>query len=139
MSATSKATASTTTASTATTASAPTSSVTWEAEVLNELLALQYVRAVVFTNGKGRTLRLNRRAAIPEGLAKSADLALAALTQTGAALQLGRLDVSACVYQDGVVILSGSGALRVAVLAEAGANLGTLLNHVRRIFRQETP
>ncbi len=138
MSATSKATASSTTASTAT-AAAATSSVTWEGEVLTELLALQYVRAVVFTNGRGHTLRLNRRATIPEGLAKSADLALAALNQTGVALQLGRLDVSACVYQDGVVILSGSGALRVAVLAEAGANLGTLLNHVRRIFRQEAP
>ncbi len=114
----------------------PSPPLTWDEEVLNELLALQYVRAVVFTDGKGRTLRMNGRAT-PDGLAKVADLALAALSQMGVALQLGRVDVSTCVYQDGVVILAGAGKLRVAVLTTAGANLGTLLNHMRRIFRPE--
>lgn len=105
--------------------------------MLKEVLALPYVRAVVFTNGRGRALHVNRRRTTPEALAKVADVALAALSQAGAALQLGRLDVSACVYEEGVVVLSGAGSLRVAVLAEAGANLGTLLNQMRRIFRSE--
>ncbi len=106
----------------------------WDEEVLADLLATSYVRAVVFTNGQGRTLRMNRRATAPDALAKVADLALAALTQTGVALKLGRVEVSACVYEDGVVLLSGSQSVRVAVLADGGANLGTLLNHLRRIF-----
>jgi hypothetical protein len=116
----------------------PTS--TWNDDILRELLALQYVRAVVFTNGVGRVLHLNRRRATPPGLAKAADIALAALAQAGTALQLGRLEVNACVYQEGVVVLTSAGAVRVAVLADAGANLGTMLNQVRRLFRkEETP
>jgi len=110
---------------------------TWDEDVVNELIALPYVRAVVFTDGKGRTLRSNRRTTTPDDLARVADLALAAISRMGAALQLGRSEVNACVYQDGVLILSGSGKLQVAVLATAAANLGTLLNHTRRIFRQE--
>lgn len=100
-------------------------------------MALQYVRAVVVTNGQGRALHVNRRRSTPPGLAKLADLASAALLQAGAALQLGRLEVNAAVYQEGVLLLAGAGALRVAVLADAGANLGTLLNQVRRVFRKE--
>lgn len=108
----------------------------WDEEVVSDLLALTYVRAVVFTNGQGRTLRLNRRATVPDGLAKIADLALAQLTQTGAALELGKLEVSACVYENGIMLLAGSSSLRVAVLADNGANLGSLLNNVKRIFRE---
>jgi hypothetical protein len=113
------------------------SPVTWNDEILRELLALQYVRAVAFTNGRGRALQVNEKRATPSGLAKLADLARAALTQAGDALQLGRVEVNACIYQEGVVLLAGTGAVRVAVLADAGANLGTLLNQVRRLFRQE--
>lgn len=109
----------------------------WNEEILGELLTLHYVRAVVFTNGSGRAIQVNQRRAAPPQLAKVADLALAALTQTGSALQVGRLEVSANVYEEGVVVLAGAGALRVAVLTDSGANLGTLLNQVRRLFRQE--
>lgn len=120
-------------------ASTPSAS-TWNDDILRELLALQYVRAVVFTNGSGRALHVNRRRSTPPGLAKVADVALAALSQAGTALQLGRLEVNACVYQEGVVVLTSAGPVRVAVLADAGANLGTLLNQVRRLFRkEETP
>lgn len=108
----------------------------WDEEVVSDLLALNYVRAVVFTNGQGRALRLNRRATVPDALAKVADLALAALAQTGAALDLGKLEVSACVYEHGIVLLAGSSSLRVAILADNGANLGSLLNNVKRIFRE---
>ena len=73
---------------------------------------------------------------MPDGLAKIADLALAQLTQTGASLELGKLEVSACVYEHGMMLLAGSGSLRVAVLADNGANLGSLLNNVKRIFRE---
>ena len=115
-------------------------SVAWDEEVVNELLALNYVRAVAFTSGQGRALRVNRRATVPDTLAKIADLALAALTQAGAALDLGKLEVSACVYESGVMLLAGSGGVRVVVLADNGANLGSLLNNVRRIFRErQTP
>lgn len=117
--------------------SATVPSSAWNDEILRELLALQYVRAVVFTNGRGRALHVNRLRSTPPGLARVADLALASLAQAGSALQLGKLEVNACVYQEGVVLLAGTGALRVAVLADAGANLGTLLNQVRRLFRKE--
>jgi predicted regulator of Ras-like GTPase activity (Roadblock/LC7/MglB family) len=109
----------------------------WSENILSDLLALQYVRAVALTNGKGRALQLNHRRAAPATLAKMADLALAALTQAGSALNIGEVEVNACVYQDGVLLLAGGGPVRAAVLADAGANLGTLLNQVRRIFRKE--
>ncbi|RYZ02659.1 MAG: hypothetical protein EOO73_30840 [Myxococcales bacterium] len=113
---------------------------TWNDEILRELLALQYVRAVAFTNGNGRALHVHRRRSTPAGLVKIADVALAALAQAGKSLQLGRLEVSASVYQEGVLVLTSAGAVRVAVLADAGANLGTLLNQVRRLLRkEETP
>lgn len=112
----------------------------WNDDILRELLALQYVRAVVFTNGSGRALHVNRRRSTPAELAKVADLALGALERAGTALQLGRLEVNACVYQEGVVVSTSAGSMRAVVLADAGANLGTLLNQVRRLFRrEETP
>jgi hypothetical protein len=95
------------------------------------------VRAVLFTNGKGRALHVDGRDGHSPGLAKLADVAHAALARTGAALQLGRVEVSACIYKEGALLLAGSGKIRVAVLADAGANLGTLLNQVRRIFGKE--
>lgn len=113
------------------------SSTVWDEHVLSDLLALSYVRAVVFTNGKGRALHASHRVASIEGLAKIADLAQAALAQAGVALKLGQLEVSANIYEDGVVLLAGVGETRCAVLADAGANLGTLLNHARRLFRED--
>jgi hypothetical protein len=109
----------------------------WNEEVLSELSSLPYVRAVVFTDGRGGTLRVNRRRETVKGLAKLADLANAALTQAGASLELGSLEVGACVYEEGSLVLAGCGGVRVAVIADAGANLGALLNHVRRILRKE--
>jgi len=122
---------------TAVASSAATSPSTWNGDVLTELLGLQSVRAVLFTNGKGRTLHVSRRRPTPPELAKLVDLAHAALVQTGNALQLGRIEVSASVYQAGVLVLAGSDAVRVAVLADPGANLGALLNQVRRVLRKE--
>jgi len=115
------------------------SSVSWNDEVLKDLLALSYVRGVIFTNGKGRVIHANYEAAMVDGFAKIADLALAALGQTGVALKVGPLEVSACLYEQGVVLLSHGSAIRCAVLADAGANLGALLNHVRRLIREEAP
>jgi hypothetical protein len=119
--------------------SAATSPSTWNGDVLTELLGLQSVRAVLFTNGKGHALHVTRRRPAPPELAKLVDLAHAALVQTGNALQLGRIEVSASVYHAGVLLLAGSGAVRVAVLADPGANLGALLNQVRRVLRKEEP
>lgn len=116
-----------------------TSSTIWDDDVLSDLLALPYVRGVVFTNGKGRAVHASHRLAAVDGLAKIGDLAILALAQAGSALKLGTLEVSACVYEDGVVLLAGTGQTRCAVLADAGANLGTLLNHARRLFREQAP
>jgi predicted regulator of Ras-like GTPase activity (Roadblock/LC7/MglB family) len=116
-----------------------TASTIWDEDVLSDLLALPYVRGVVFTNGKGRAVHASHKLTSVDGLAKIGDLAQAALAQAGAALKLGALEVSACVYEDGVVLFSGVGETRCAVLADAGANLGTLLNHARRLFPEGAP
>jgi predicted regulator of Ras-like GTPase activity (Roadblock/LC7/MglB family) len=105
-------------------------------ELLDELASLPYVKAVLITDEQ-RLLNVILGPTSPAPLTVSAALARGALERLGSALTLGSLQVSASVFDAGVVVLSCVGALGVAVLADAGANLGSLLNYLRRVHRSE--
>ena len=109
----------------------------WDAKVVGDLMSLGYTRAIVFTDCRGQVRHAVARSSAPEDIAEVADIALSMLARAGSALKLGALAVSACMYQEGTLILARSGKNQVAVLAEEHANLGQLLNHVRRIFNEE--
>jgi predicted regulator of Ras-like GTPase activity (Roadblock/LC7/MglB family) len=111
----------------------------WDEKVLTDLTELAYTRAVVFTDGIGRVLHRATRSDMPTRVGEIVDIASGGLFQMGSQLGLGSPSVCVCTFQSGVVILARSEAARVAVLADENANLGQLLNHVRKLFPQVSP
>lgn len=109
----------------------------WNDGVLAALCALSAVRVVVFTNQQGLVIHTVGRAPLADKLGKVIDVAAGALSKTGERLELGQLRIGVSIYDQGVIVLARSAKLNVGVIAEAEANLGALLNHVRRIFVQE--
>lgn len=107
----------------------------WDPQVLMDMLSLDYVLAVVFTDGNGLVLHSQVRADVPYQIGDITDIAIGALSRAGDALEIGPLGIAACLYRGGILVAARSNVTNVAVLAKANANLGQLLNQVRRIFR----
>lgn len=106
----------------------------WDGEVVADIASIDYVRAVVFTDGQGRIVDRLGRMELSRDEAEVLDISLANLEQTGRALGMGELQVGVSIFASGIVLSATSRDLRVSVLAHGTANLGQLLSQVRRIF-----
>ncbi len=107
----------------------------WDASVVADILGFEYARAVLFTDGNGKILFRGGVEEVTNELAETAEIALSAVGQAGPLLSMGELDISVLLYRRGTLVAASSpSGLRAIVLAQANANLGQLLSHVRRIF-----
>ncbi len=95
--------------------------------------------AVVRTDGRGNVVRSHRA----EGnsgtdLAESVDLAIAMIGNLASAKNLGGFQTAVLLYEEGTVFCGRfpSGEA-IALVAAPGANLGLILNQVRRLVSGE--
>jgi len=113
----------------------------WDATEFDALAAVDYVWFVEVTDGRGHSLRRSGRREATAAASVAIDTAMHAMSQCGAHLQIGDLGVSAQIFSGGLLVTSRfQNSATLVALASPQANLGQVLNHVRRIgatFKRE--
>jgi predicted regulator of Ras-like GTPase activity (Roadblock/LC7/MglB family) len=112
-----------------------TSTVPWDPRVLSEILATGYTEAVVVIDQHGQVIQRYFERELPSSLGELSELALATQSRFGDHFSLGSLRMSATVHDQGILVCGRGNEHHVLLLASKLANLGQLLNFVRRFFR----
>lgn len=106
----------------------------WDENVVDDLVALPYVRVVVFTNRQGGLVHRVGRIAVSAEVCEQLDLAIATIERTGDALGIGASTILVATFRGATMVTATTTTLNAIALADPGANLGQLLTYMRRAF-----
>jgi hypothetical protein len=110
----------------------------WDPDAVDALARADNVWIVQVTDGRGHSVRQVCRREGYEGASEvsaSLDVALHAVATCGERLHFGELELSAQIFSGGLLVAArGPSGAAVSALASPHANLGQLLNHLRRIL-----
>jgi hypothetical protein len=110
------------------------SNIPWDPRVLSEILATGHTQALVVIDHQGRVVQRYLARELTSSLVELSELVLAAQLRFGQHLSLGQPRLSMTVHERGVLVCGTSREHHVLLLASELANLGQLVNFVRRFF-----
>ncbi len=106
----------------------------WSRRALRDLLSVPRVKGVLVSDGAGNCIESEGRSLDTNAVV--VDILIGAVVRATTDLGIGGPQLMATLCKEGVLVVGCGPAVRVAVLADNEANLGSLLNHVRRIFSE---
>lgn len=112
------------------------SAVSWNTQVVGEIMASKSTHAVILTDSNGRVLHCEHRQDMPEQLGELLDVTRSMYSKIGQKFGLGELKVSTASYGHGTLVWALGVDCAVAVVGSNEANLGQLMSQVRRLFSE---